>query len=224
MASSRRCSNDPSAPCHDCVYHELPLLSHVRSLAPTPRPLALPSPHPFQDPTSPPALPSPHPFQDPTNRRRSRGCWRLLSPHASPRWGRPSPLRSEASSGCCVELLECLLEALGISVTAVSPVLMQYRWAAVSPVLTQYRWAVCSIWRRQPRGAFAEGCHAGAETAPPAASWWRTGGWLEVEGEADVCDPRVSERRKRNIRDVLVHTEDAYAYSSPAVGPSTHKT
>ena len=36
--------------------------------------------------------------------------------------------------------------------------------------------------------------------------------WLEVEGEADIWGPHISEWRKRSIRGILDHTEDVYVY------------
>ena len=67
------------------------------------------------------------------------------------------------------------------------------------------------------------GASTGAAAQGPS-SRWRTGGWLEVEGETDVWGPHVSEWRNKNSRGVLVHTEDAYAYNGLAVGLGTHKT
>ncbi|PUZ46599.1 hypothetical protein GQ55_7G093100 [Panicum hallii var. hallii] len=95
--------------------------------------------------------------------RRRAGCGdqsqaqqRLLAVAVAARFAEAGPPQTaEASAGgCCVELLECLLGALGVSVTA------------VAPAPAQYRWAVRSIRRRRPRGASAEGRRAGAE--PPA--------------------------------------------------------
>jgi len=94
--------------------------------------------------------------------RRRAGCGdqsqaqqRLLAVAVAARFAEAGPPQSaEASAGgCCVELLECLLGALGVT--------------AVAPAPAQYRWAVRSIRRRRPRGASAEGRRAGAEPAPP---------------------------------------------------------
>ncbi|CAL5017722.1 unnamed protein product [Urochloa decumbens] len=91
--------------------------------------------------------------------RRRAGCGeqaqqRLLAVAVAARFADagPPPSEASASAGCCVELLQCLLAALGVSVTA------------VAPAPAQYRWAVRSIRRRRPRGgASAEGRPA----APP---------------------------------------------------------
>jgi len=40
------------------------------------------------------------------------------------------------------------------------------------------------------------------------------GRWREVEGEANVWGPDVSEWRERSTRGVLVHTEDMYTYAA----------
>ena len=78
--------------------------------------------------------------------------------------------------------------------------------------------AARSIRRRRP----AARPQRAAAQGP--SSRWRTGGWLEVEGETDVWGPHVSEWRNRNSRGVLVYTGDVYAYSGLAVGLGTHKT
>ncbi|CAO1939066.1 unnamed protein product [Urochloa humidicola] len=70
----------------------------------------------------------------------------------------PPPSAAEASDGgCCVELLQCILAALGVSVTA------------VAPAPAQYRWAVRSIRRRRPRGGAGSASPRGASAeARPA--------------------------------------------------------
>ncbi|KAF8688159.1 hypothetical protein HU200_042389 [Digitaria exilis] len=101
--------------------------------------------------------------------RRRAGCGgdqtqaqqRLLAVAVAARFAEAGPPPSAeapcaGAGGCCVELLECLLAALGVSATA------------VTPAPAQYRWAVRSIRRRRPRGgASAEGRRAGAEQPPP---------------------------------------------------------
>lgn len=99
--------------------------------------------------------------------RRRVGCGdqsqaqqRLLAVAVAARFAEAGPPPSAESpgggaGGCCVELLECLLAALGVSATA------------VAPAPAQYRWAVRSIRRRRPRGASAEGRRVGAEQPPP---------------------------------------------------------
>ncbi|XP_062225357.1 probable protein phosphatase 2C 38 [Phragmites australis] len=87
---------------------------------------------------------------------------RLLAVAVAARFAEARPASVEAAvspyggggGGCCVEFLECLLGALGVSANAVT----------TAPV--QYRWAVRSIRRRRrggsssPRGASAEGRRA----------------------------------------------------------------
>ncbi|KAF8780674.1 hypothetical protein HU200_001277 [Digitaria exilis] len=102
--------------------------------------------------------------------RRRAGCGgdqtqaqqRLLAVAVAARFAEAGPPPSAeapcsgSAGGCCVELLECLLAALGVSATA------------VTPAPAQYRWAVRSIRRRRPRGGgSAEGRRAGAEQPPP---------------------------------------------------------
>ncbi|OEL25148.1 putative protein phosphatase 2C 38 [Dichanthelium oligosanthes] len=96
--------------------------------------------------------------------RRRAGCGdqsqaqqRLLAVAVAARFAEagPPPSAEASAGGCCVELLECLLAALGVSVTA------------VAPAPAQYKWAVRSIRRRRPCGASAEGRRAGAEPPPP---------------------------------------------------------
>jgi hypothetical protein len=100
--------------------------------------------------------------------RRRAGCGeqsqaqqRLMAVAVAARFAEAGAVRSADGSagagGCCVELLECLLGALGVSVTA------------VAPAPAQYKWAVRSIRRRgRPRGASAEGRRAGV-AEPPAS-------------------------------------------------------
>ncbi|CAN6242190.1 unnamed protein product [Urochloa humidicola] len=99
--------------------------------------------------------------------RRRAGCGeqsqaqqRLLAVAVAARFadaGPPPSSAAEASAGgCCVELLQCLLAALGVSVTA------------VAPAPAQYRWAVRSIRRRRPRGGAASPRGASADGGRPA--------------------------------------------------------
>ncbi|CAN6234607.1 unnamed protein product [Urochloa humidicola] len=102
--------------------------------------------------------------------RRRAGCGdqaqqRLLAVAVAARFadaGPPPSSAAEASAsasagaGCCVELLQCLLAALGVSVTA------------VAPAPAQYRWAVRTIRRRRPRAGAGSSSAAAAAEARPA--------------------------------------------------------
>ncbi|KAJ1270403.1 hypothetical protein BS78_06G049800 [Paspalum vaginatum] len=78
--------------------------------------------------------------------QQSQAQQRLLAVAVAARFAEAGPPPSAEASGavaggCCVEFLECILRALGVT------------GAAVAPAPAQYRWAVRSIRRRRPRSA-----------------------------------------------------------------------